>query len=445
MTLGAPETQYTQVGDDYVAYQVLGSGPPDLVVVPHWNSNVEALWDLAPLARLVRHLAGVGRVILFDKRGTGLSDAVSTKASPFLELFADDLRAVLDAIGVTRVTIVAADTAGLVAITFAASHPDRVSSLVLVNSFAGLACVAGDEPGLPQGEIDDHSGDILRLWLEGDISRVAPGLIGDVRGARDVARFLRLSASPSSAYLTRRRILGLDVRDVLGAVQVPTLVMHRSGDRFFDVDHGRYLARHIPGARFVELEGEDHLFYLGDTDRMLGEIEVFVTGERRRTVTERVLTTVLFVDIVRSTNHAVEVGDHRWRALLDSYDAEVARCLNLFRGRQVKSTGDGTLAVFDGPARAIRCATAIHDALRHYGVELRSGLHTGEVEMRGEDVSGIAVHIAQRVQGEAEANEVLASRTVVDLVAGSGIEFADRGEHELRGVPGLWNLFAARP
>jgi class 3 adenylate cyclase len=430
-------TRYTTVGGDHVAYQVIGEGPPDLVFVPHWNSNVEALWDFPPLARFVRHLAGVGRVILFDKRGTGLSDALSTEGAPFLEQFADDLRAVLDAIGARRVALIAADTAGLVAIVFAATHPERVGSLVLVNTFGGL-------DALPGAETEEHRRDILRLWIDGDVSRVAPSLAGDPHAAEQATRFFRLSASPGAAYATRSRLLELDVRDVLSAVHAPTLVLHRSGDEFFSIDHGRHVAEHIPGARFVELPGRDHLVYTGDADALLGEIEVFVTGERRRTATDRVLTTVLFVDIVTSTERAAEVGDERWRDVLDAYDREVAHRLDLFRGRLVKSTGDGTLAMFDGPARAIRCALAIHEALRDHGLVLRSGVHTGEVELRGDDVSGIVVHTAQRVQGLARPDEVLVSRTVVDLVAGSGLEFDDRGEHELRGVPGAWRLFRPR-
>ena len=360
-----------------------------------------------------------------------------------LEQFADDLPAVLDAVGVDRVALIAGDASGLVAIVFAASYPERVAALVLVNSFAGIARPGDHAGGLPLEETDEHRQDVSRIWLDGDMSRIAPSLAGDIRAAQQATRFFRLAASPNAAYDTRSRILGLDVREVLSAVQAPTLIIHRTENQYFGVNHGRYLARNIPGARLVEMPGDDHLMYVGDAEAILGEIEVFVTGERRHTVTDRVLTTVLFVDIVKSTSRMAELGDHRWRELLDRYDGEVARNLDLFRGRQVKSTGDGTLAVFDGPARAIRCALAVQDALQLHGVELRSGLHTGEVELRGDDVTGIAVSTAQRVQALAHPNEVLVSRTVVDLVAGSGIEFEDRGEHELKGVPGTWRLFTA--
>jgi class 3 adenylate cyclase len=431
------------VGGDHIAYQVVGTGPPDLVFIPHWNTNVEALWDFPPYARFVRHLATFGRVVLFDKRGTGLSDALSAKGEPLLEQFADELPAVLDAAHVERVALIAGDAAALMASVFAASYPERVSSLVLVNAFAGLARPGDDASGLPVEEYSEHERDYLRIWLDGDVSRLTPSLARDPRAAEQVVRFLRLAASPNAAYETRKRILRLDVRDVLPTVQAPTLVIHRTGDEFYAATHSRYFARHIEGARFVELPGDDHLMYAGETDAILGEIEVFVTGARRGDVTDRVLTTVLFVDIVKSTSRLAAVGDQRWRELLDRYDAEIARNLEIFRGRQVKNTGDGTLAVFEGPARAIRCAQALHDALRNDDIELRSGLHTGEVEMRGDDVNGIAVVIAQRVQAAAEPNEVLVSRTIVDLVAGSGIDFTDRGEHDLKGLPGSWRLFAA--
>lgn len=438
-----PKTRYTTVGRDHVAYQVIGDGPPDLVFVPHWNTNVEALWDFPPYARFVRQLASFGRVVLFDKRGTGLSDALSAQGEPLLEQFADELPAVLDAAGVDRVALIAGDAAALMAIVFAASYPERVSSLVLVNAFAGLARPDEDASDLPVEEYDVHERDYLRIWLDGDMSRLSPSLARDSRAAEQAVRFLRLAASPNAAYDTRRRILRLDVRDVLPTVQVPTLIIHRTENEFFAATHSRYFARHITDARLVELPGDDHLMYIGDSDAILGEIEVFVTGERRHGVTDRVLLTVLFVDIVESTRRMAAVGDRRWRALFDRYDAEVARNLEIFRGRQVKTMGDGTLAVFDGPARAIRCAHALHEALRLDDLALRSGLHTGEVEIRGDDVAGIAVVTAQRVQALAEPDEVLVSRTVVDLVAGSGVEFADRGEHELKGVPGRWRIYAS--
>jgi class 3 adenylate cyclase len=438
----APRTRYATVSGDHIAYQVVGDGGPVIVFIPHWNTNVEAGWDFPPYARFVRQLASFSRVVLFDKRGTGLSDAISAKGEPLLEQFADELPAVLDAAGVERAALVAGDAAALPVLVFAAGCPDRVSALVLVHAFAGLARPGDDTSGLPVEDFGEHERDYTRIWLDGDLSRVAPTLARDPRAADQAVRFLRLAASPNAALGTRRRLLRLDVRDVLPTVQTPTLIIHRTDNEYFAPTHSRYFARHIDGARLIELPGDDHLMYVGDTERLLAEIEVLVTGERRHDATDRVLTTVLFVDIVKSTARLAAIGDQRWRQLLDRYDQEVDRNLELFRGRRVKNLGDGTLAVFDGPARAIRCARAIHDAVQVDELELRSGVHTGEVEIRGDDVAGITVHTAQRVQALAHSNEVLVSRTVVDLVAGSGIEFADRGEHELEGVPGTWRLYA---
>jgi len=442
--LELPTTSYTTVGRDHIAYQVFGEGPPDLVLVPHWNTNVEALWDFPPLARFVRQLAGFGRVILFDKRGTGLSDPLSEQGEPLLEQFADDLPAVLDAVGCERATLIAGDAAALVAIVFAASYPERVSALVLVNAFAGLARSDDESSDLPAEEFDEHELDYPRVWLDGDMSRVAPSLARDPRAAAQAVRFLRLSASPTAAYDTRRRILRLDVRGVLSTVQARTLVIHRMGNQYFAPTHSRYLASHIEGAKLVEMPGDDHLMYTGDTDAILGEIEVFVTGDRRHVVTDRVLTTVLFTDIVGSTDRVAAIGDRRWRELLEQHEEILSQEIDRFRGRLVKSTGDGAVATFDGPARAIRCAQAICERTRTLDLEVRSGLHTGEVELRGDDLYGLAVHLAQRVSSLAGAGEVLVSRTVVDLVAGSDNEFADRGEQELKGVPGTWRLFLAR-
>jgi class 3 adenylate cyclase len=439
---GTPQTRYAMVGRDHVAYQTIGQGPPDLVFAPHWNTNVEALWEFPPLAHFVRRLTDFGRVILFDKRGTGLSDALSGADQPFLEQFADDLRAVLDAIDLEKATLIASDASAMVAIVFAASYPERVSELILVNAFAGFARLDDPSDERSASAIEEHERDIQDIWMNSDFGRISPTLVADQRAAEQASRFFRLSASPNAASDARRRILHLDVRDVLRTVQVPTLVIHRSSNRYFGPDHSRYLARHIRQARLVLMPGAEHLMYMGDAEAILNEIEVFVTGERRRAVSERVLTTILFVDIVDSTSRAAEVGDQRWRDLLDTYDSEVGRDLELFRGRHVKKTGDGTLAMFDGPGRAIRCALSIRDALHIEGLELRSGLHTGEVEFREDDLLGIAVHIAERVQGMAQPGEVLVSRTVVDLVTGSGIEFEDRGEHELKGLPGAWRLFS---
>jgi class 3 adenylate cyclase len=437
-----PRTDYAVADGAHIAYQVLGEQGPDIVFMPHWFGNVEAHWDLPPLARFTRRLAELGRIVLFDRRGSGLSDA-APQGGPFLESFADDLRAVMDAAGVEAATLVAGDTAGLVAIMFSATFLDRVRSLVLVNSFPGLVPREEYPDGLPPEEVEQHRADMLRIWLDGDVSRVAPSLACNPGAAAQVIRFLRMSASPAAAYRTRCQVLDLDLREVLATISVPTLVIHRKEDLFFGLGHGRYLAEHIGGAVLDEVPGGDHLMYTEDPDSILTAIERFVLGERRVERSDRVLATVLFTDIVESTSTAARVGDRRWRDLLDSYDREVARNMDLFRGTTVKSTGDGTLATFDGPARAIQCACALRDAAVLLGVALRAGLHTGEIEVRGGDVSGIAVHIAQRVQELARPGEVLVSRTITDLVAGSDINFLDNGQHQLRGVPGSWHLFRA--
>jgi class 3 adenylate cyclase len=437
-----PTTRYVTVDGSYVAYQIIGRGPPDLVFMPHWFCNVEGLWDLPPLERFTRHLASLGRVILFDKRGTGLSDSPS-KTRPFLESFADDIFAVVNEAGASQVTLIAGDTAGLVAIMFAATHPERVTNLVLVNSFPGLVPPEEYPEGLPPDEMEQHRSEIPRIFLDGDLSKAAPSLASSPRAAAQVIRFVRMSASPGAAYETRSQIVRTDVRKILPAVRVPTLVIHRADNEFYAVAHGRYLAAHIPKARYVELDGADQLMYVGDSDAVLGAIENFLAGQIRGAASERALATVLFTDIVDSTAHASELGDRRWRETLDTYEREALRQIERFRGTQVKSTGDGTLAIFDGPGRAVNCAFALRDAAQLLGLSLRCGLHTGEIEVRGVDVAGIAVHIAQRIETTAIPGEVLVSRTLVDLVAGSELEFEDRGETELKGVRGSWKLYAA--
>jgi class 3 adenylate cyclase len=411
--------------------------------MPHWFCNVEGLWDLPPLERFTRHLASLGRVILFDKRGTGLSDSPSG-TRPFLESFADDIFAVVNATEAAQVTLIAGDTAGLVAIMFAATYPERVTNLVLVNSFPGLVPPEEYPVGLPPEEMEQHQSEILRIFLKGDLSRVAPGLASSPGAAAQVVRFIRMSASPGSAYEARSQVIRIDVRKILSAVRVPTLVIHRADNQFYGVAHGRYLASHIPEAQYVELDGSDQLMYLGDSEEVLGAIESFLTGQIHDTGSERALATVLITDIVDSTVRAADVGDRRWRETLDTYEREVLRQLERFRGTHVKSTGDGTLAIFDGPGRAVHCAAALRNAAQLLGLSLRCGLHTGEVELRGADVAGIAVHIAQRIETMATPGEVLVSRTVTDLVAGSEIQFEDRGEHELKGIHDPWRLFAVK-
>jgi pimeloyl-ACP methyl ester carboxylesterase len=444
----APRTQYAIVDSDHISYQVVGRGPRDVVLIPSWFSNVEMIWELPPAARVLHRLASFSRLLLFDRRGTGLSDPTPRSTGPFFEQFGDDLVAVLDAAGSTKAALVGCDGGGPVAILAAAMYPQRISALVLVNTFARMAAAPDYPAGVP--------GTVLDMWLTNTDNQWggdpgfevnAPSVAGDRELGAAFTRYLRLSASPGVARDTRQVLHTLDVRDILPAVQAPTLVIHRRGDRMIHLDAGRYLADHIPGARLVELPGDDHLFYFGDSDAIVDEIEEFVTGVRR-VEADRVLTNVLFTDIVRSTELTARLGDRRWRVLLDEHDRVVAGLVDRFRGNVVKTTGDGVLATFDGPARAVRCAAAIRESVHTLGVDVRSGLHSGEVELRGDDITGMditgmAVVIARRICDLAGAGEIVVSRTVTDLVVGSGLSFTSRGAQAqiLKGVPGEWQLF----
>jgi class 3 adenylate cyclase len=438
-----PGVDYVRRGDLSIAYQMVGEGPPDVVFIPEWFNNLDAQWDDPRLARVPSRLASFARVIMLNQRGMGLSDPIPIDASMSAEDWIDDVRLVMDAAGADRVSLVGTGTAGTVATLLAATQPDRVSRLVLVNS---TARTAADE-GYPFGstaELRASMRDLMHdAWGRAAIlAMLAPELADDERFREWYGRFERLAASPGMALAAQRMIFDLDVRDVLGAVQCPTLVLHHRGDPLITVEHGRYLAEHLAGARYVELEGDGHAYWSGDGERLLTEIQSFLTGAPGEPPTNRVLATVLFTDIVGSTQLAARLGDERWAALLDDHNQIARREFDRFRGREVDAAGDGFLATFDGPARAIRCASAIRDGVRSLGLELRVGLHTGEVEMRGDSIRGIGVHIGARIQTSAEPGEILVSRTVVDLVAGSGIAFTDRGRHALKGIAGRWHLFA---
>jgi pimeloyl-ACP methyl ester carboxylesterase/plasmid stabilization system protein ParE len=437
---GAPDIHYAQSGGLNIAFSVTGEGP-DLVVAPGFISHLDIMWEEPSVVHFYSRLASFRRVVTFDKRGTGLSDPVMH--APTLEESVDDLGAVMDAAGCERADLVGVSEGGTMAMLMAAGHPDRVNALILYGTFSRLLRA----PGYPLGVTEAQLSALVEVsaggWGEGvGLGAWAPSR----RSAADFrqwwARLQRVAASPGMVRNIFALYPQLDIRDVLPAIQVPTLVLHRRDDRMVALDLGRYVADHIPGATFVETDGADHLFFTGDADTVLDEIEEFLTGIRPLPLVERVLATVLFTDIVDSTKRAVELGDQRWKELLGRHDAQVRRQLARFQGREVNTTGDGFLARFDGPARAIRCAVAIRDVLRSLGLEVRAGVHTGEVELRGDDISGIAVHIAARVAAAAKAGEVLASRIVVDLVAGSGLSFAARGEHNLKGVAGEWGLFA---
>jgi class 3 adenylate cyclase len=443
------ETRYARSGDLHIAYQVVEQERDwerhDLVLVPPFVSHVEHYWEEPTVDRFLTRLASFSRLILFDKRGTGLSDRVPPDRLPTLEERMDDVRAVMDAAGSQRAALLGLSEGGPMAAVFAATYPERTAGLVLYGTFASTV---RDDTYPWAMDPDERREMIERIpdeWGHGSyVDLLAPSMARDEAFRRWWARLERLGASPGAAMALRRMNGEIDIRDALPVIRVPTLVLHRTGDLDTNIEEGRYLADHIPGARFVDLAGADHLPWAGDQDAILDEIEEFLTGVRPDTEPDRVLATVLFTDIVGSTTRAVELGDRRWRDLLLHHNTIVRRELERFRGREVKTVGDGFLAMFDGPARGIRCASAIRDGVRGLGLAIRAGLHTGEAELIGDDVGGIAIHIAARVMARARPHEVLVSSTVKDLVTGSGIEFSDRGTHRLKGVPGSWRLFGVQ-
>jgi len=444
-----PETQYAKTADGvHIAYQVFGTGPTDLVFCPEWLTNCEVIWEHPTISAGWRRMAPVVRLILFDKRGIGLSDRVAPAEVPSLETWVDDLRAVLHAVGWERPALLGSGHGGVLAMLFAASYPERTGSLILVNAYARLI-LAPDYPyGYPP-EVEDFVVSKTEAewgatgWV---VDHLAPSIAHDPSVKDWFRRMERLSCTPGIGAAMQRAVFHQDVRDVLPAIRVPTLVLHVVGNHHVRVGHGRYLAEHIQGARYVELPGNDHWWWCGEAAHSASaEVAAFLGTVPEVADTDRVLATLVFCDVVGSTELVKQLGDRRWHEVLDRLDDLVGRQVERFRGRVVKATGDGHLAVFDGAGRAIRCAQVIVDGAKALGLSLRSGVHTGEVELRGDDVAGIAVHLAQRVQSVAEPGEVLASRTVVDLVAGSGIKFEERGERELKGVPGRWALFAVEP
>jgi class 3 adenylate cyclase len=437
------ETRYARSGDLSIAHQVVGDGPFDLVYVPGWVSNIELMWEEPGLARFLERLASFSRLILFDKRGTGLSDPVPTDGLPTLEERMDDVRAVMDAVGSERAALLGHSEGGNMCVLFTATYPERTTALLLVGSYA-KRLRSQDYPWAPT--VEQRTREIEETeatWGSPEAFRaLAPSKAGDPAFQRWIGRYLRQSASPKAAAALMRMNTQIDVRDVLPTIGVPTLLIYRTDDADVQVDEGRYIAERIPGSRFVELPGTDHLMWTGDTDALLDEIEGFLTGVRRGPDPDRVLATVLFTDVVGSTETANRVGDRAWRSLLDRHHQVIRRELERWRGREIDTAGDGFLATFDGPARGIRCAVAATEGVRDLGLQIRAGLHTGEVEIADGNVRGIAVHIGSRVSGLAAPGEVLVSRTVADLVAGSGIVLAERGDHELKGVPGRWLVYA---
>jgi pimeloyl-ACP methyl ester carboxylesterase len=436
-----PKTRYAKSGTVSIAFQVVGEGALDLVLVPGFVSNVEYIWELPGVPRLLNHLASFTRLILFDKRGTGLSDPVTEV--PSLEQRMEDLCAVLDAVGSQKAALWGVSEGGPMSLLFAVTHPERTDSLVLYGAFPRFSFA----PDFPWGFKPDAIEQLLRAteagWGEGGLLSVfAPSVARDPAMRRVFGGFQRTGASPAMARAVLEALVEIDVRNVLGEIRAPTLLLHRVDDRAIPVENSRYMAERIPGAKLVELEGMDHLIWLGGADDILEEIGEFLTGTRAGRAPDRVLATVLFMDIVDSTERARELGDRRWRDLLDRYLSAVRRELKRFGGREMDTAGDGFFAAFDAPARAIQCARAILDAVGGLGIAVRTGMHTGECEVIGEKVGGIAVHIGARVMAMARPGEVVVSGTVKDLVAGSHLRFADRGTHALKGVPGEWRLYA---
>jgi pimeloyl-ACP methyl ester carboxylesterase len=435
-----PETRYAKSGDLNIAYQVVGERPLDLIYVPGWISNVELMWDEPAHAHVLDRLASFSRLILFDKRGTGLSDPVPLDRLPTLEERMDDVRAVLDAVECQQAALFGFSEGGLMSVLFAATYPERITALALFGVFAKRIW-SPDYPWAPTPEARAREIEELeRNWSQRmDLDTLAPS--EDEAFKNRLATYFRRSASPGAAVALLRMNTQIDVRDVLPSIHSPTLVLHRSDDLDVNVAEGRWIADHIPGAKFVELPGDAHTLWGGDTDSVVDEIEEFLTGARRGPDPDRVLATVLFTDIVGSTEQAKKVGDRRWRELLERHHVLVRKQLQRFNGRELDTAGDGFLATFDGPARAIRCGYAIESGVRGLGLEVRAGVHTGECELFGDKVAGLAVHTGARIASQARPGEVLVSETVKHLVAGSGISFEDRGERELKGV-GAWRLYS---
>ena len=433
----SPKTQYAKSGEVHIAYQVYGQGEKDLIFVPGFISQIEHYWEEPTWARWLTRLGKFARVVLFDKRGTGLSDRV---AVPPMDERMDDIRAVMDAVGMEKASVMGISEGGSLASVFAAYHPQRCENLILYGAFASFKSWFPTEEALEQ--LFDY---IDTAWGSGtSVPHFVPSKTGDMQFQEWWGKYERLGASPRDVAIIMRMNSQIDITDILPAIKAPTLVLHKTEDVLIDIEGGRTLARLIPGAKLVELPGKDHFVFIGsEADQILSEIEEFITGTKTEPVIDRVLAAVVFTDIVDSTIHAQRLGDKAWRELLDAHDQVVRQELTRFRGNEVKSLGDGFLATFDGPGRAIRCAKAICDAVSKLGIDVRVGVHTGEVEVTPSDVRGIAVHIASRIAALGKGNEIIVSRTVKDLVAGSGFGFEDLGSHQLKGISEDWQVYKA--
>jgi pimeloyl-ACP methyl ester carboxylesterase len=442
-----PDTKYASSGGINIAYQVIGDGPIDLVLVPGWVSNIEVFWEEPNFARFLLELSSFCRLILFDKRGTGLSDRVVDVST--LEQRMDDVRAVLDAIGSKRAALLGYSEGGPMCALFAATYPERTSALIMIGSYARRLRAADYPFGPTPEQHESWLKEITREW-GGPVGLEdrAPTLANDLRFRQWWSHFLRASCSPSAVIALTRANSEIDIRHVLPSIRIPALILHGSGDKTMDIGHSHYIARQIPGAKLAIIDSVDHLPFGSGSAEIVSQVREFLTGHKHEHQSDTVLSTILFTDIVGSTEKVIAAGDRQWTDLLEAHNTAVRRELATYRGREVSTTGDGFIAIFDGPARAVRCAFAAKEAVRHVGIEIRSGIHTGECEMRHDSISGLSVHIAARIAALASASNVVVSRTVKDLVGGSGISFDDLGDHTLKGVPDPWRPLSggiARP
>lgn len=438
-----PTTGYAMLGDQRIAYQLLGDGSVDILIAPSWFSSFDVEWESPKIRYFLRRLASFARVIRLDRRGSGASDPLFPDALPPWESFAEDIGCVMDAVGSRTAVVFADGDAGPLALLFAASHPDRVRALVLFHTSARFMADEDYPLGIPWESFEEMTDQFTRDWGSGaGLSTVFPSLAGDDDFRRMFAKAQRAVTTPRAAGQYMQMMLAADVRRFLDAIEVPTLVLHPVNSRVLPVEHGRYLADHIASSRFIELPGGDVQPYFENTERVLEAIEEIVTGAPLISGAHRVLATVVFTDIVQSTSLAERFGDHRWRALLDSHDETVRRAIDEHSGRLIKTTGDGALATFDGPGRAVAFAGRVRREVAGLGLQIRTGIHTGEVELRDDDIGGVAVHLGARIMSAAEPGEILVSRTVKELVIGAQIDFEDRGLHRLKGVEGEWHLYS---
>lgn len=439
------EVRYADSGGVQIAYEVIGDGPRDIVLAFDWASNIDLIRVNPHWNRMIDRFAQIGRTILFDMRGVGLSDPVDRLPSP--EVWADDVLAVMNAAGSSRAALVGSGQAAQLALMFAATNPGQTAGVVSVNGFACLRQDAGYPFGFSPAAEQKAVRLVAERWGAGNVlSYSSPALAQDADSAGWVAVAERAAGSPRRAALKQARAFDIDVRGVLSAITVPTLVVHSRDNRYITVQHARYLVDHIAGSRYVEVPGAEHVInFASDAGSLMADaVEEFLTGSRRPAAIDRALRTVVFTDIVGSTERAARMGDRRWRGLLEKHESLARGAIDGARGRLIKLTGDGVMATFDGPARAVQCVKSLGESLESVGLPIRAGVHTGEVELIGDDIGGIAVHIAARIAALAGAGEILTSSTVRDLVAGSGLEFDDRGERELKGVPGTWRVLAVR-